>query len=104
MDMVESLNKANEEIKKATKYIKIMTQYSPQDSEVENYIFSYEEVVNKYNKLTELIENSSDEYQNPEEADELIYEAANDVICEVQSFYNDIRGFDELEAKLKEEA
>lgn len=103
IEITESLIRAEKKIEEATLHVKILAQYKPTDSQVEAYIYAFQDVMKRYNALQETMETAEDEYEDPEEADENVYEAADDVVCSVKSFYNDIKNYQEYERQISGE-
>ena len=103
IERTESLRRAENKIKEATLNVKILAQYRPADNQVEGYIYKFQNVMKRYNKLQELMETVEDKYDDPEEMDEIVYEAADDVVCSVKAFYNDINNYKEYENQIGDE-
>ena len=103
IERTESLRRAENKIKEATLNVKILAQYKPTDNQVGSYIYKFQNVMKRYNKLQELMETVEDKYDNPEEMDEIVYEAAGDVVNSVKAFYNDIRNYNEYKKQVENE-
>ena len=54
----------------------------------------------RYDNLQRLMVTVEDDYDSTEEMDEIVYEAANNVVCGVKAFYNDIRNYQEYERQI----
>lgn len=98
-----SLKKAENKIKEATLHLKILAQYEPNDSQVETYIYAFQNATKRYDTLKETMETAEDKYDFPEQMDEAVIEAADDVICSIKAFYNDIGNYKEYEKKIDDE-
>ena len=102
IERTESLIRAENEIKQANLHVKILAQYNPSDNQVESYIYAFQNVMKRYDNLQRLMETVEDDYDDTEEMDEVVYEAANNVVCGVKAFYNDIKNYQEYERQVSD--
>ena len=103
MERTESLIRAERKIREANMHLKILAQYKPGSNQVAEYIYAFQNTMTKYNKMKELMESVEDKYDDPEEMDEIVFDAADDVVCSVKAFYNDIKNYQEYEKQVNGE-
>ena len=98
IEYTEELEKASKRIADANYSIKRLAEISPNESQIDQYIYSFEDVIQLYRELEQAI-NIAEE-KNSKEADIEVYEAADDVVCAVKSYFNKVN---DMKSYYKEE-
>ena len=88
IERTEELEKASKRIADANYSIKRLAEVSPTESQIDQYIYSFERVIQLYKQLEQTIDIAEEE--NSKEADLDVYDAADDVVCAVKSYFNTV--------------